>query len=208
MSEGKYLVPTSLLDSKQRVNGYKLAWQKKENDCSTPGEEELNQLLTFVAERVNRPPLGLLFLDARAAGASAQALQGMAPAETVLMLGPRDLMDGIDLSAAQSLRERGFGLALCDACLGFLESNVRLLAHLSYVQLGLSHPDLVAISRLVKHSQPQASVLVEQFSDWREFDLCTPLRLNGFFNDICLIPRKPGPPGELGPQSVLILQLM
>jgi c-di-GMP-related signal transduction protein len=208
MSEDKYLVRTPLLDPQQQVKGYKLAWQKRENDCGVLGEAELIQLLALVTERVNRPPLGLLFLDARAAGVCAQTLQGMAPAETVLMLGSRDLVDGIYLSSGQSLRERGFVLALCDADLGFLESNESLLAHLSYVQLGLSHPDLVAISRMVKHAQPQVSVLVEQFSDWREFDLCAPLGLNGFFRDLCLIPRKPGPPGELGPQSVLILQLM
>jgi c-di-GMP-related signal transduction protein len=208
MSEDKYLVRTPLLDPQQRVKGYKLAWQKKKNDGDGPGEAGLDQLLALVAERVSHSPLGLLFLDARAGGVSAQTLQGRAPAETVLMRDRKDLVDGIDLTAAQSLRERGFGLALCDADLGFLESNESALALLSYVELGLRHPDLTAISRFVKQSQPQISVLVEQFADWREFDACAPLGLNGFFKDICLIPRKPGPPGELGPQSVLILQLM
>jgi c-di-GMP-related signal transduction protein len=139
---------------------------------------------------------------------SAQTLQGRAPAETVLMLDQRDPVGGIALAAAQSLHERGFGLALCGADLGFLESNESVLTLLSYVELGLQHPDLNAVSRLVKQTQPQISVLVEQFSDWREFDICAPRGLNGFFNDLCLVPRKPGPPGELGPQSVLILQLM
>ena len=208
MSEDKYLVRIPLLGPQQQVKGYKLAWQKKENSSGLSEEGDLDQLLALVAARASGSPLGLLFLDARPVGVSVKTLQVIAPAETVLMLDRRDLVDGIDLTVVQSLHERGFGLGLSDADLGFLESNESLLPLLTYVELGLRHTDLTAISRLVKQSQPQISVLVDQFPGWREFDACAPMGLNGFFKDLCSTPRKPSLPGELGPQSVLILQLM
>ena len=208
MTVDKYIVRTPLLDPHQQVKGYKLAWQRKENSIGMPGEADLNQLLALVAERASHSPLGLLFLDAGPAGVSAETLQAMAPAHTVLMLSRRDLVDGIDLGSAKALHERGFGLALCDADLGFLESNEGLLPLLTHVELGLSHPELAAITRLARKSQPQISVVVDQFAGWQEFDACAPLGLNGFFKDICSTPREPSLLGELGPQSVLILQLM
>lgn len=172
------------------------------------GQADLDQLLALVAERASRSPMGLLFLDAKQAMVSGETLQGTAPAHTVLMLSRRDLVDEIDVISAGLLHERGYGLALCDADLDFFGSNERLLPLLSYVELGLGHPDLAAITRLVKNSQPQVSVLVDQFAGWPAFDASAPSGLSGFFKDICATPRKPSSSGELGPQSVLILQLM
>lgn len=96
MLENTCLVRAPLLDPKQPLIGYKLAWQKNEKSSGLSNGADLHQLLVFVAEHVSN-----------------------------------------------------------------------------------------------------STVVVDQFSGWREFDACAPLGLNGFFGSLCLIP-----------QTVLILPLM
>lgn len=208
MSENRYLVRAPLLDPKQQVVGYKLAWQKSGKNSGLSSDADLCQLLAFVAERGNDSKLGLLFLDASPAALIAEALENMSPQTTVLMLNRGDLVDAGNVTLATSLGERGFGLALRDADLAFLASNETLLPLVTYVEVGVGHPDLAAISKLASHRQPPFSVVVDQFPGWREFDACACLGLNGFFGNLCLAPRKLSPSGELSSQAVLILQLM
>lgn len=208
MPENKYLVRVPLLDPKQQVMGYKLAWQKNGKSSGMSSEADWHQLLAVVAERVSDSKSGLLFLDARPAVLSGETLQGISPRNTVLMLNRGDLVNASDVTSALSLHERGFGLALCDADLVFLESNEALLPLITYVEVCVGHPDLAAISKFTKHRQPPFSVVVDQFPGWREFDACACLGLNGFFGNLCVTPRKLSPSVELSPQTVLILQLM
>ena len=208
MPENKYLVRAPLLDPKQKVMGYKLAWQKNGKSSGLSSEADLYQLLALVAERINDSKLGLLFLDASPAALSAEALQTMSPETTVLMLNRGDLVDAGNVALATSLRERGFGLALRDVDLASLESDETLVSLVTYVEVCVGHPDLTAITNLAKYTKPPFSVVVDQFPGWREFDACASLGLSGFFGNLCLTPRKLNPSGELGPQTVLILQLM
>lgn len=208
MPENRYLVRAPLLDPKQQVIGYKLAWQKNGKSIGPSSDAHLCQLLSCVAERVNDSKLGLLFLDASPAALSAVALETMSPQTTVLMLNQDDLVDARNATLATSLRERGFGLALRNTDLAFLASNETLLPLVTYVEFCVGHPDLAAISKLASHRQLPFSVIVDRFPGWREFDACACLGLNGFFGNLCLTPRKLGPSGELGPQTALILQLM
>lgn len=208
MLENKYLVRAPLLDPKQQVTGYKLGWQRNGKSSERSSEAELCQLLAFVAERVGGSQLGLLFLDASPAALSAEVLQAMSPQTTVLRLNRGDLDDACNVALAASLRERGFGLALRDVDHTSLTSNDSLLSLVTYVEVCVAHPDLGAITNLAKHRQPPFSVVVDQFSDWREFDVCASRGLHGFFENLCLTPRKLGPLGGLNPQTVLILQLM
>lgn len=208
MPENKYLVRAPLLDPKQHVIGYKLAWQKNGKSSGLSSDADLCQLLACVAERVSNSKSGLLFLDAIPAALSVEALETMSPQTTVLMLNRGDLVDAGNVTLATSLRERGFGLALRDADLAFLASNETLLPLVTYVEVGVGHPDLAALSKLASHRQPPFSVVVDQFPGWREFDACACLGLNGFFGNLCSTPRKLSPSVELSPQTVLILQLM
>jgi c-di-GMP-related signal transduction protein len=207
MSENKYLLRAPLLDSMQQVIGYKLAWQKKKKGNETPTGAHVRQLLTFLAERPGEFETGLLFLDARSAVLPTEVPQGMVPKNAVFMLNRIDLEAG-NMASAMSLREQGFGLALCDVDLAFLESNDPLLPFVKYIEVCSEHPDLAAITNLVRHRQPQCAVVMDRILDWREFDACAALGLNGFFGNLCSAPHKLSPTGELGPQAVLILQLM
>lgn len=208
MSEDRYLVRAPLLDPKQKVIGYRLAWQKNSKSSEIPNEAELRHLLTFLAEHVTDSKLGLLFLDAVPAVLSAAALHSLSPSSTVLKLNRADLVDENHVALATSLRTRGFGLALRDADLACLETDATLLPLVTHAELGAGHPELAAITRLAKSRKVSLSVVVNQYSGWREFDACALMGLNGFFGNLCLTPRKPNPSEKPSSQAILILQLM
>lgn len=208
MTETKYLQRAPLLDPTQHVLGYKLAWQKKEQGGETPVGANLRQLLNLVVERPGKSESNLLFLDTGSAALPAEMLKSLNPANTVLMLTRDDMVNESGMPSVMSMRERGFGVSLGDVDLGFLVSDESLLPLVTHVEVCVDHPELSAIASHVKFTQPPFSVVVKKFSDWHEFDACAALGLSGFFGNLCLKPRKMYSSGELGPQTVLILQLM
>lgn len=208
MAANSYLVRAPLLDPKQQVIGYKFAWQKTGESGDLAREAEQHQLFSFVAEHVGDARLGLLFLDAHSAVLSAAALQILPPASTVLVLNRADLVDEDHLAPAAGLRRRGFGLALRDADLAWLESDETVVPLITHVELGADHPELAPISKLARSRKIPLSVVVNRFPGWREFDACALMGLNGIFGDICRTPRLPNPAEKPSPQAVLILQLM
>lgn len=173
-----------------------------------PDAADLHQLLDVLAGPDITSKLGLLFLDARSVALSSEKLQSMSPKNTVLMLSQGDLLKANHMTSAISLHEHGFGLALCDVDMAFLASNESLLALVSYIEVDVGHPDLVAITQLAGQTQSRFSLVVNQLPDWREFDTSASQGLNGFFQNLCQTPRKLSPMSKLGPQTVLILQLM
>ncbi|MFZ2294707.1 MAG: HDOD domain-containing protein [Polaromonas sp.] len=208
MTETKYLQRAPLLDPMQRVLGYKLAWQSQGKGGETPVGANLSQLLNLVVEHPGKSESNLLFLDTGSAALPAEILKSLTPANTVLMLTRDDMANESTKSSVLSLRERGCGVVLRDVDLGFLVSDENLLPLVTHVEVAVDHPELVAISSHVRLTQPPFSVVVKQFSDWHEFDTCAALGLSGFFGNLCRTPRKIDSSGELGPQTVLILQLM
>lgn len=211
MAANNYLVRAPLLDPKQKVIGYKFAWQKtgeSRESGEMAGEADLLQLWDLVAEHAVDARLGLLFLDAIPAVLSAAALQSLPPASTVLVLNRADLVDEDHLALAAALRRRGFGLSLRDADLACLEADETLLPLVTHVELAADHPELAAISKLARNRKIPLSVVVNRFSGWQEFDACALMGLNGVFGNLCLTPRPPNPAEKPSPQAVLILQLM
>jgi c-di-GMP-related signal transduction protein len=208
LSETKFLCRAPLLDSAQQVLGYRLAWQNQERVPPVPAEVDFHCLQIRVVERSVTSDAGLLFLDAGSVGLSAEILKYLTPASTVLMLAREAFADESARLSVVACRERGFGIGLCDVDLDFLVSDENLLSIATHVEVSGDHPDLLAISRHVKLTQPRVSVVVKNFPDWREFDIGTALGLHGFFADLCRIPRKMDLSSELGPQATMILQLM
>ncbi|SFC06186.1 EAL and modified HD-GYP domain-containing signal transduction protein [Polaromonas sp. OV174] len=208
MFENKFLVRVPLLDPMQQVIGYKLAWQKKENSRDSSSSTDLPQLLALVAEHFSNCKSGCLFLNAGLAAVSAEMLQNMSPQHTVLMLRQEDCLNAGNVASAMLLHSLGFGLVLCDVEFSFLTSNEALLPLLTHVEVSVGHPNLAAISNLTTHVQPPISLVMNQISDWREWDACAALGLSGFFGNLCFTPRALRSSGELTPQTVLILQLM
>jgi c-di-GMP-related signal transduction protein len=208
MNSTNYLHRAPLLDSRQHVLGYKLAWQNRENGSALSTGANLRQLLTLVAERPRKTESDRFFLDTGPAVLPAEILQGLSPKNTVLMLSPADLLNAGNLSLVMSLHTQGFGLALCDVDHALLESSDGLLSLMTHVELGIDQPDLTEIADFAKLAEPPLSVAVKKVLDWREFDACAARGLSAFFGNLCLVPRKASSSAELGPQAVLILQLM
>ncbi len=207
--ENNYLFRSPLLDPKQQVIGYRLAWQDSGRGGGSPDEAGAHQLLALVCEGGADLKAGLLFVDANAALLSAEVLQVVPPQTTVLILKQEDLGDAAGhVVLATSLRERGFGLALRAVDVAFLKANGPLLSQMSHVLICFGHPELTEICHYARHRQPPVSVVVEDIRGWQALEDCAALGAGGLFPDLCLAPRKISPPAKLGPQAQQILQLM
>jgi len=206
MNPDNYLSRTPLIDASQRVRGYRLSWQHAEAGNAPP--DRTKQLLALTAQFPRQAGSSLFFIDIGAAALSADGLQHLNPATTVLMFGQAELAcpEGIEL--AMSLHAQGFRLALCQPDVALFDSSDGLLSLMSYVTADLAHPDLARIASLAALAQPALELMVNKVSDWNEFDACAALGLAGFFGNLCASPRSLPRIAEMGSQTVLIVQLM
>lgn len=208
MPDNKYLVRSALLDPIQQVVGYKLGWQKCDEDVELDTNQDLHQLLACVAEYVSNTKSVVFFFDACPQAVFADALQVLSPENTVLVLNFADLRIAENIDLATLLHERGFGLALRNVDLASLHSNKTLLRLIKHVEIDAKHPDLVAICAFSKNSQPPFFVVLEQSPDWQEEDAYARLGVHRFVGDLTAKADNPNVEGQLGPQTGLILQLM
>ena len=63
MNEVNFIVREPLLDPKQRVIGFQLSWQKPSDPSGSESVEDLDSLMTFVAEQLNDDDKGFLLGD-------------------------------------------------------------------------------------------------------------------------------------------------
>jgi c-di-GMP-related signal transduction protein len=205
MSEEKYLVRAPLLDPKQQVVGYKLAWR---GVPASSGQEDVQQLLVLVSERAQASELGLLFIDAACYIPSGGWVIENPPRNAVLMLDCADLTED-SLAGMAAMREQGLRLALRGVDKAFMELHAStLLPLVTHLELVVGDPDFAAIIALAKHLNPPPRVVVKSFQGWKEFDACMPSGVGGFFPALCSTPRPKNAGAALSPQGVLILRLM
>ncbi|MGC1174419.1 EAL and HDOD domain-containing protein [Polaromonas sp.] len=209
-SDNRYLFRAPLLDSEQRVIGYKLACQKNPQDNEFSEEASSHQLLALLPEHAGETRSGRFFLQVSPVARFAEELAALLPQATVLILKQADLMDEGNRAMLASLRERGLGLALQDADPVFLEprANEALLSLLSHVLVAFDHPQRAAIISLARQRQPPLAVVVDKVPGWPELAACAGTGVSGIFADICRAPREIRQPVKLGPQAQQILQLM
>ena len=209
-SENSYLCRAPLLDAQQRLIGYTLAFQKNGPDSDIAKETASRQLLSLLAGRSGETRSGLFFLKASPVALFENELASLSTQATVLILNQGDLLDAGGLALAASLRERGFGLALCDVDLDFLDSKESepLLSHVNHVVVAFAHPQRAAITYFARQRQPSLGVVVDSVPGWEEFDACVGAGVSGVFANLCLAPREIKQAVKLGPQALQILQLM
>jgi c-di-GMP-related signal transduction protein len=208
MNPTPYLQRTPLLDPQQNVLGYKLGWQHSAPGSAPSAGANLRQLATLVAERSEKADSSQFFLDTGPAALPADLLQSLRPNNTVVLLSQAELVNANSLPPLMSLHAQGFGLALRDVDLALLGSSDGLPSLLTHVELALDHPELTKIVDLAKHARPPLSVLVKKVTDWQEFDACAAHGFSSFFGNLCLTPHQLPQATELGPQTLVILQLM
>lgn len=208
MTPGNYLLRAPLIDAAQHLRGYRLSWQNSKVCAEMPARTQLKHLLELLAQFPKPAESNLFFIDVPAGALSAESLQHLNAATTVLMFGHADLSCPHGMQLAMSLKAQGFGLALCNPDVALFESNDGLLALMTHMAVDLAHPDLARIARMAALAEPALEVMVNKVSGWTEFDACAALGLAGFFGNLCAMPRSLPPATKMGSQSVLILQLM
>jgi c-di-GMP-related signal transduction protein len=205
--ENRYLFRSPLLDLKQQVMGYRLAWQKTGHGGLDAGDDAAC-LLTAVSEGVRDIKIGMLFLDVTVPELSPELLQLLPPQTTVFIVDGPAVAEADLLALVAPLREQGFGLALRNVDLAFLKAHAALLAHVTHVLVGFDHPELAEIS-VYARLRPGAFLLIaDDIPGWPEFEQCVALGACGFFGNLCVAPRQIERPAKLAPQAQQILQLM
>ncbi len=207
IQENQYFFRSPLLDPKQQVVGYRLAWQKNVQVTVSPAAGE-SDLLGFVAEAVRDIKAGLLFLDATPSELSAELLLTLSPSTTVLILKSEDLAAAENAALVASLHQKGFGLAVCNVDLAFLMANRLLLSQVTYILTRFNHPQFQEICSFARQRMNPACVVAEGVLSWRAFEECAALGAYGFFENLCQAPRQISRPTKLSPQARQILQLM
>ena len=207
MNPGNYISRAPLIDATQRVRGYRLSWEDAQTGHAP--QVRTNQPLLALMAQFPRPVESMLFfIEVQAHALSADRLQHLNPATTVLMFEQEELACAEGIELAMSLHAQGFGLALCHPDVALFDSSDGLLSLMTHVTADLAHPDLARMARLAALAEPALELMVSKVSDWNEFDTCAALGLAGFFGNLCASPRSLPRIAEMGPQTVLILQLM
>ena len=213
MHDTNFIVREPLLDPKQRVIGYELSW--KQQDAHPPTADDLENLVSFVAEHVNDDEHGwllrdkMLFLDAVPRMLSTDALFNMPPEHTVLTLKATDLNDPDTLAAAQGLRAGGVGISIRDGDQAAAQLGKNAGQTASFIEVRFAGADVAAQARTYA-AMKQAGVRMvgRPVTTWADFDACAALGLDAFVGKLHLTPR-PGPPVKgMNPAQTIILQLM
>ncbi len=211
MHETNFIVREPLLDPKQRVVAYELSWQHHNNQVVT--DDDLESLISFVAENVNDDEHGWLlrdkslFLDAVPAMLSRDALFNMPPEHTVLTMKAADLADQDTLSAVQGLRAGGVGISVRDGDLSHLGRNLNITA--SYVEVRFTGADVAGQARaFAAGKQAGVHMVGRPVASWADFDACAALGLDAFVGKLHLTPRPGNPVKGMNPAQTIILQLM
>jgi EAL and modified HD-GYP domain-containing signal transduction protein len=198
MHETNFLVREPLLDPKQRVVGYELAWQQASAADSTL--EALESLVGFVAGQVLDEDGGwllrdkILFLEAVPAMLSTDALHELPPQHTVLSIKAADLANPDTMAAVQGLRAGGVGVLLREADLTRIGSRLPSMA--SYVEMRFTGTDVGAQARVYAALKQSSAVgmIARPVGNWADFDACAALGLNAFVGKLHLTPRhRPTP---------------
>ena len=211
MHQTNFIVREPLLDPKQGVIGYELAWQQETGQA--PTDADLEALVGFVAAQLNDDERGWLLRDkvivmnAVPAMLSTDALFAMPPEYTVLSMHIDELADETTLAAVQGLRAGGVGIALRGADLATISKTE--LAAASYLEVNFTGADVAAQAQAFSVLKPGAAKLIGRpVGTWSDFDACAALELNAFVGKLHLTPRPGAPVKGLNPAQTIILQLM
>jgi EAL and modified HD-GYP domain-containing signal transduction protein len=213
MHQTNYLVREPLLDPKQRVVGYELAWQGGAGHVALPTQAALEDLVAFVAAEVNSEEDGwllrdkTLFLEAVPGMLSTDALHNLPPEHTVLSLKAVALANPDTLAAVQALRAGGVGILLRDADLARVGSRLGTIA--SYVEVKFTGADVAAQARAYAALKASNLRMVGRpVSTWADFDACAALGLDAFVGKLHLTPRPGTDSKGMNPAQTIIMQLM
>jgi c-di-GMP-related signal transduction protein len=205
------IVRFPLLDPKQKVLGYKLAWQATHGAGFRP--PHLAQLAACMPGGAQgggsaRPGAdSLLFLEAPAGPLAPDSLAGLAPATTVISLTAAELAEPAVWAAGTLLRQQGFGL--CVRELTTPQPPEEWLPLLTHVQFDWGHAARARqLLPAAEAGQPQPRRVAAGLEHWEEVQASAVLGVDAFVDTMLAAQAPAEGKGQLSPESLLILQLM
>ena len=216
MHDLNFLVREPLLDPKQQIIGYALSVQHPESDREivTPADD-FRALASFVADQMQDEENGWLlgankiFLTAETSLLLSQEVLALPAKNVVLTMKLSALTDPTVLAAVKTLREKGFGISLCEA--NAIATDKTLLPLATHIEIQFATTDFATQAKIygaLKNSSVR--MIARQISTWQEYDSCASLGLDVFIGNLYLTPRATGamPSKGLNPAQAMILQLM
>ncbi|NDP64793.1 HDOD domain-containing protein [Polaromonas sp.] len=208
MNQENYLYRAPLLDVRQHVRGYRLGWQCSDRSAPAPSKDAFARLVGLIACAHEKPTSRPFFIETGTAALPVNTLHGLIPENIVLIFDQKDLSNAGALSRVMSLNAHGFGLAMRDPDRAALASDDGLLSLMTHLQAEFGHPDLAEMASLTKQAEHSLCVLVNNVSDWQEFEACAALGVMSFFGNLCALPRQQRQSTQLNPHAAIVVQLM
>ena len=213
MSEAHFIVREPLLDPKQRVIGFQLSWQQASDQTDGESVENLDDLMSFVAEQLNDEDKGfllgdnLLFLEAVPALLETEGLRQLSPKNTVLILSKRYFVEGPELELIKEIRQAGYGVAVRGGDLSGLDRS--LLSQISHIEVQLGAANFAAQAKTYAAlKQSSVRMVARKVATWQDYDACSALGLDSFVGKLHLTPRPSSNQKGLNSSQTTILQLM
>lgn len=216
MHDMNFLVREPLLDPKQQIIGYELSVQHPESDREivTPAED-FRALTSFVGDQMQNEENGWLlgtnkiFLMAETGQLLSDEVLALPAKNIVLTVKLAALADPEVLAAVKTLREKGFGISLCEA--NAIATDKTLLPLATHIEIYFATTDFATQAKIygaLKNSSVR--MIARQISTWQEYDSCASLGVDAFIGNLYLTPRASGalPAKGLNPAQAMILQLM
>ncbi|MES2025480.1 MAG: HDOD domain-containing protein [Pseudomonadota bacterium] len=213
MSEMKFIVREPLLNAAQQILGYELSWQSNEQDGGMASDEDLLELVAFVAAQLHDKEStwllndSMLFFEATPALVASDVVKKLPAQNTVFRLTSADLADKETLRVVSDLRQQGYGISLRDA--DTLPHKSQLLQVVSHVEGHFSRDSVDA--KVIEQSglkSDHVKLVARQIADWREYDHCVANGLYAFIGNLYLTQRPNAEKKGLNSAQLIIVQLM
>lgn len=210
MQGQNFIVREPLLDPKERVLGYELAWHR--NGGRKPSESEASQLVDFIAEQAaeggTETLLGdeIMFVEITPELLMHDGIERLPEMCTVFALRAPDI-DAGSLETIKALRGKGYGISLRDVDLTTADKNP--LSAATHVEVPVNAVNFKSqIDAFRSLGLPDLRLVARRVTNWQDFDLCAVHGLDAFVGHLHLT-RRPGAVSQgLNPAQAMILQLM
>lgn len=212
MQEPHFIIREPLLDAKQQIVGYGLAWQQLNGGSAGADDDELAVLAQTVLRAFGAPSgwaleNRLLFLKAGLSLMQSGVYDEFPSECTVLRIAGTDLTRPGMLEAIADWRGRGYGVSLIDA--QAFAHDKTILSAFSHLELPFDKTDLATQAKLYgAMKQSPTRLVARQLGSWQDFDACTALGLDAFVGKMHLTPRADVQSKGLNAGQAVILQLM
>lgn len=203
------IVRTPLLDARQKVLGWRLAWQAAHGG-------DLGRLAACVARSPDDESApgwvagnGLVFLQAPAGALSPEAFTGLVADKTVLSLEEADFRIPAVGPAVKALRHRGFGISLRMPQPRALPPA--LVALLTHIEFAFDKGQTVARPSIAPAPGATPPLFVaDGLGSLQDVQACAALGLDAFVGHLYTSGDAPtsATAGRLSPASVLVMQLI